>query len=178
MQEIYYPIFVIHTDNEEEIDGILWIEDQVLDDKNMKGKTLGERRLQTPMKSLYPLRYMIDNEIDMLKHRGKNFIDNLGNLVYNEKSKTGKLIYHKILRRVKKDIEDSTGKSNFDLASNLLNSTTVNYPETFLPLFWSRIETQLTVPPVASRSSTIAYELNFFKALFCIESVFSPYSKL
>ena len=95
MQEIYYPIFVIHTDNVEEIDGILWIEDQVLDDKNMKGKTLGERRLQTPMKSLYPLRYMIDNEIDMLKHRGKNFIDNLGNLVYNEKSKTGKLIYHK-----------------------------------------------------------------------------------
>ena len=104
MQEIYYPIFVIHTDNVEEIDGILWIEDQVLDDKNMKGNTLGERRLQTPMKSLYPLRYMIDNEIDMLKHRGKNFIDNLGNLVYNEKSKTGKLIYHKILRRVKKDI--------------------------------------------------------------------------
>ena len=84
--ELQFPIYVIHSDNVDFIDGIVWLDDQVLDDKNMSGKTLGKRRLQTPMKSLYPLRYMIDNEIGMLKHRGKNFIDNLGNLVYNEKS--------------------------------------------------------------------------------------------
>ena len=34
---IQFPVFVIHTDNVEEIDGILWIDDQVLDDKNMSG---------------------------------------------------------------------------------------------------------------------------------------------
>ena len=52
---IEFPVFVIHTDNVEEIDGILWIDDQVLDDKNMSGETLGARRLETPMKSIYPL---------------------------------------------------------------------------------------------------------------------------
>ena len=35
---IQFPVFVIHTDNVEEIDGITWIDDQVLDDKNMSGE--------------------------------------------------------------------------------------------------------------------------------------------
>ena len=61
---IDFPVFVLHTDNIELIDGILWIENQVLDDKNMSGKTLGIRRLQSPMKSLYPLKYMLENESD------------------------------------------------------------------------------------------------------------------
>ena len=45
---IDFPVFVLHTDNIELIDGILWIDNQVLDDKNMSGKTLGIRRLQSP----------------------------------------------------------------------------------------------------------------------------------
>jgi len=61
--EINFPVYVVHTDNIELIDGILWIDDQVLDDRNMPGDTLGKRRLQTPMKSLYPLKYMIEDEV-------------------------------------------------------------------------------------------------------------------
>ena len=57
--ELQFPIYVIHSDNVELIDGIIWLDDQVLDDKNMKGDTLGLRRLQSPMKSIYPLKYMI-----------------------------------------------------------------------------------------------------------------------
>ena len=56
MHKIQYPIYII-SEEPEEIDGLLLIGDQVLDDKNMPGKTLGMRRLQTPMKSKYPLRY-------------------------------------------------------------------------------------------------------------------------
>ena len=75
-RRITWPVFVIHAEPEV-IDGIVWIEDQVVDDTNMLGETLGERRLQTPMKSIYPLRYMIEDEIAMNKHRGKLFIDSL-----------------------------------------------------------------------------------------------------
>ena len=50
--KINFPVFSVHTDNVEFIDGILWIDNQVLDDKNMSGDTLGKRRLQSPMKSL------------------------------------------------------------------------------------------------------------------------------
>ena len=59
INDLIFPLFVIHTDNIEELDGILWIDDQVLDDKNMPGDTLGLRRIQSPMKSIYPLKYMI-----------------------------------------------------------------------------------------------------------------------
>ena len=104
MQKVYYPIYVIHSDNVEELDGILWLDDQVLDDKNMQGGDLGMRRLQSPMKSIYPLRYMIEDEISMLKHRGTTFIDSKGNIVIKEKNRNAKLIYHKILKRQLKDV--------------------------------------------------------------------------
>ncbi len=39
-EELQFPIYVIHSDNVELIDGILWLDDQVLDDKNMTGETL------------------------------------------------------------------------------------------------------------------------------------------
>jgi len=104
MQQIQFPIYVIHSDNVEELDGILWLDDQVLDDKNMQGETLGMRRIQTPMKSIYPLRYMIEDEISMLKHRGTTFIDSKGKIIVKEKNRTAKLIYHKIRKRELKEV--------------------------------------------------------------------------
>lgn len=100
---IKYPCYVLHEEPEE-IDGILWLEDQVVDDKNMLGETLGMRRLQTPMKSLYPLKYLIEDEVSMMKHRGKHFVDTNGVYWYNEKTQTATLKYHKIRKVEKKDI--------------------------------------------------------------------------
>ena len=104
LDEIEFPIFVIHSDNVEEIDGLLWLDDQVVDDKNMSGETLGKRRLQSPMKSIYPLKYMIEDEIGIMKHRSKTFIDNNGRVFNYEKTKTLKLVYHKITKKEKKGI--------------------------------------------------------------------------
>lgn len=101
---INFPVFVVHTDNIELIDGILWIDNQVLDDKNMKGKTLGQRRLQSPMKSLYPLKYMIQDEAEIIKHQGKYYIDNKGYFIEKHKTTRVKLKYQKILRVEKKNI--------------------------------------------------------------------------
>lgn len=100
---IKFPAYVIHEEPEE-IDGILWLEDQVIDDKNMLGETLGMRRLQTPMKSLYPLKYLIEDEVSMMKHRGKHFVDSNGVYWYNEKTQKATLKYHKIRKVEKKDI--------------------------------------------------------------------------
>ena len=101
---IEFPAFVVHTNNIELIDGILWVDNQVLDDRNMKGKTLGMRRIQSPMKGLYPLKYMIEDEAEMIKHQGKYYIDNLGSFVEKHKTTKVKLKYHKILRVEKKTI--------------------------------------------------------------------------
>ena len=102
--KIEFPVFVLHTDNIELIDGILWIDNQVLDDKNMSGKTLGIRRLQSPMKSLYPLKYMLKDEAEILHHQGKFYIDNSGFFFTKSKTTTTQLKYHKIMRVEKKTI--------------------------------------------------------------------------
>ena len=103
-EELIFPLYIIHSDNIELIDGILWLDDQVLDDKNMDGKTLGRRRIQSPMKSIYPLRYMIEDEIGLMRHRGKTFLDSGGRVFNYEKTETCKLHYNKILNREKKTI--------------------------------------------------------------------------
>ena len=102
--DINFPVYPVHTDNVEFIDGILWIDNQVLDDKNMSGDTLGKRRLQSPMKSLYPLKYMLEDEVEMIKHQGKYYIDNKGYFIEKHKTTTVPLKYHKILRVEKKNI--------------------------------------------------------------------------
>ena len=100
---IRFPAYIL-SEEPEEIDGLVLIGDQIVDDKNMPGETLGMRRLQSPMKSIYPLRYQIDDEIGMMKHRGKHFSDTNGVYWYNEKTGTAQLKYHKIRKIDRKDI--------------------------------------------------------------------------
>ena len=61
---------------------------------------------------------------------------------------------------------DSIGKSNFDFPSKFIKSTTTKSPDISLSTLLRIFETQSTVPPVANKSSTIAYELYFDKAFF------------
>ena len=58
LSDIEFPVFVIHTDEVEKRDGILWCEGAVVDDTNVAGYTIGQRRLNTPHKNLYELRHM------------------------------------------------------------------------------------------------------------------------
>ena len=102
--KIKFPIYPVHTDDVIGVDGILWIENQVLDDRNMKGKTLGLRRLQSPMKSIYPIKYMIKDIPAYLQHQGKFYIDNVGYFFIKEKTTKVDLKYHKIIRVDQKDI--------------------------------------------------------------------------
>ena len=96
--KIKFPIFVLHTDNIMFVDGILWIENQVLDDTNMKGETLGMRRIQTPMTSIYPLKSMIKSIRAYLEHQGKYYIDSTGRWFRKIKNTKAELKYHKIRR--------------------------------------------------------------------------------
>ena len=58
LNEIRWPIYVLHSDEIEERDGLLFCDTQIVDDKNMTGESLGLRRLQTPHKNLYRLKVM------------------------------------------------------------------------------------------------------------------------
>jgi hypothetical protein len=104
LSDVKFPVYVVHTDEVINRDGILWCEGAVVDDKNVKGSTIGERRLKTPMKNLYSLRHMLENFIDMSKHRGKFYVDSDGKFFVYEKSITAKLKYHKIKKIVPKGV--------------------------------------------------------------------------
>lgn len=104
LSDIVFPIYVVHTDEVIYRDGILWCEGQVIDDKNTLGETLGQRRLQTPLKNLYDLKYKLDDFGAMIKHRGRFYVDSNGKFFMYEKSKTAKLMYHKINKVEKKDL--------------------------------------------------------------------------
>ena len=51
--KIKFPIWVLNSNNVWEQDGVVFIDNTVLDDLNQKGDTLGKRRLQTPLKNLF-----------------------------------------------------------------------------------------------------------------------------
>ena len=50
------------------------------------------------------MKYQCDDEVAMLKHRGKHFVDSNGCYFYNEKLDTAPLKYHKIKKVIKKDV--------------------------------------------------------------------------
>ena len=104
LSDIKFPIYVVHTDDVVRRDGILWCEGAVIDDRNTIGASLGERRLKTPMKQLYDLKYQIDDFGGMIKHRGKFYVDSNGKFFRYEKSITAKLYYSKITKVIEKDI--------------------------------------------------------------------------
>ena len=59
LDEIKFPIYVIGTEDIETVDNVVFADGRVVDDKNMSGKTIGKRRLETDLPNLYSLRYMI-----------------------------------------------------------------------------------------------------------------------
>ena len=78
LENIKWPVYVLHSDEVEERDGLLFCDTQIVDDKNMSGNTLGQRRLQSPHKNLYKLKVMIEGFRDFVHHKGLNYIDSNG----------------------------------------------------------------------------------------------------
>lgn len=101
---IRFPVYELDSGNWERQDGILFLEDKILDDKNMQGDTLGVRRMQTPHKNLSPLKKQVDTLRGVLKSDKKHFIDSNGFPFIYEKTKFSKLKYYRIKRVIQKDV--------------------------------------------------------------------------
>ena len=94
---------MVHSDEVIRRDGVLWIEGAVLDDTNVQGESLGERRLRTPLKNMYDLKHQIENFGGLIKHRGRFYVDSNGKFFIYEKSKKADLKYHLIGKVENKD---------------------------------------------------------------------------
>ena len=103
LDEITFPVYVIGTENITYKDGVIFADAKVIDDTNMKGSTIGIRRLQTELPHLYDLRYMIKSKAGLVRHRGFTYIDNSGKVFEYRKRIYFPLKYHKIESVEKKD---------------------------------------------------------------------------
>ena len=104
LENIRFPLYIVHSDEVLRRDGVLWVDGAVLDDTNVHGESLGERRLRTPLKNMYDLKHQIDNFGGLIKHRGRFYIDSNGKFFIYEKSKKATLKYHLIRKVEQKDI--------------------------------------------------------------------------
>jgi hypothetical protein len=102
VHKLTFPVFLLDSGNWDLADGLLFLEDLVLDDKNQTGKTLGARRMQTPHKNIHPLSKMITSPNGLLKQKTKYFIDNAGTPFIYEKTRMLPLKYLKISKVEKK----------------------------------------------------------------------------
>tara|TARA_B100001094_G_scaffold44598_1_gene39404 strand:- start:15874 stop:16326 length:453 start_codon:yes stop_codon:yes gene_type:complete len=97
-------VYKIPHDNWSYSDGLLFLDDQLLDDKNMSGGTIGIRRVQTPFRDLFPLKKSLINHIGILKQTGNTFIDSQGDPFIYEKTLLCKLKYFKIRKVDRKGV--------------------------------------------------------------------------
>lgn len=96
LKNVSFPVFILPSDNWSERDGLIYLEGEILDDRNMPGNTLGLRRLQSPFKNMIKLKKSLNDQIGILKQPPLSYIDNKGRLFRYRKTKFAQLKYYKI----------------------------------------------------------------------------------
>lgn len=99
-----FPVYPLPSEDWWVQDGVLFLQDQVIDERNMPGKTLGVRRLQCGRKDLLPLPKAILSLPDLIQARTKTFIDSSGRPFIYVKAHNSKLVTHRIKRIDKKEV--------------------------------------------------------------------------
>ena len=95
---ITFPVYALPSGNWYSQDGLVFLDNKILDDKNMLGSNLGLRRLQSPHTNLFPIKYKVRDLTGIIKSSKKHFIDSMGALFEYEKIDFLRLSYYKIER--------------------------------------------------------------------------------
>ncbi len=103
LPKVKFPVFVLPSDNWHVTDGVLFLDNKVVDEKNMPGETLGVRRLQCGRRDLMPLKKAIFTIPDLVQCKTKNFIDMYGKPFIYMKTYNSRLKSYAIKRIEKKE---------------------------------------------------------------------------
>ena len=101
---ITFPVYRLPSDNWYSLDGLLFVDSVIVDDKNQPGKTLGIRRLQTSFKNILPLEKACQDSLALIKNAAGPYIDSLGKCFLYEKTKWCALRYYRIRKVEKKEV--------------------------------------------------------------------------
>lgn len=98
LRSIKFPVYKLPNEDYYTRDGILFLDELVVDDRNQKGETLGSRRLQTPHK-LKKLNTMYEEYIDLIRENPTTLIDSNGNIFSYEKTQFEKIKSYSIRKK-------------------------------------------------------------------------------
>lgn len=101
--KLKFPVYPLPSDDWYSVDKVLFLQEQVLDEKNMPGETLGIRRLQCARSDLLPLKQAILDLPDLIRSKKKFFIDSNGKPFIYQKTKSVPLKCHRIKKIEKKE---------------------------------------------------------------------------
>jgi len=98
LRSITFPIYAVRNEDFYLRDGLILLNEKVIDDRNQPGDTLGKRRLQTPH-PLLKLGKCCEEFINLLKSKDRIHIDTKGNIFSYEKTKWTKTKSIRIKRK-------------------------------------------------------------------------------
>lgn len=101
--KLRFPLYVLPSDNWYSTDGVLFLNEQVVDERKMPGETLGIRRLQSGRRDLLPLKKAILDLPALTHARTKFFIDSSGRPFIYEKTLHSRLKCYRIKKIELKD---------------------------------------------------------------------------
>jgi len=99
ISDIVFPCFELPEGTLEIRDGLVFLNEKIVDDRNVDQKLLGLRRIQSPHRNILKLKRAVLDHLGLIKNpSGKRYIDKYGNLFIYKKTKLCDVIYHKIKR--------------------------------------------------------------------------------
>ena len=94
IKKLRFPLYPLPNNNWYEQDGIVFIDNQVVDDLNRPGESIGLRRLQSNRDDLFKLRNPVFTIKDLIRFKHLNFISSCGKPFTYEKTGFQQLKYH------------------------------------------------------------------------------------
>lgn len=102
LRKVLFPVYKVDAEDFYLRDGLVLVNEQVLDDTNQRGQTVGARRLQTPHK-LKKITKTYEEFLDIVRDNPTMLMDNNGKLFSYEKSKFEKIKSYRIKKKELKD---------------------------------------------------------------------------
>ena len=102
--KVRFPVYALPSSNWMTVDGLVYVDNGLIDDRNMPGDSLGLRRLQTPQPGLRVLNRSVPNLVGILKRYPSCFIDSNGKLFMYVKTLSCKLKFLRIKKVERKEV--------------------------------------------------------------------------
>lgn len=133
-KKLQFPLYTIPNDNWDINDGVVFVNNRVVDDLNWPGKSIGVRRLQAKWPDMWKLKKPLFYINDVLKTKKKFFISSGGEPFTYNKTGFQKVKYHQVRKFELRDTYTSVYVHGISIPLNIPRP-----PADFRFVSWARV---------------------------------------